>query len=1238
MKTKAAIPTTQLIAAVSLATLGDWRTPAHMLFGERSTSFVTPAGTGVFSHQTRAVTRWKPDLVSDCLGHLVYVRDLDSGQFWSFGYQPTCVRPDAYEAAYTPGTFRVERRDQSIVSRLDVCLAPTTDFELRRCTLTNEGSTTRSLELTSYTELVLHDAVSDHIHPAFSKLFVETELHTPGVLLARRRPRQSNEVPLHACYFSIGGDERGAEEWETDRRRFIGRGHGLGNPAVLLSHASLSGTVGSVLDPIFSLRKALVLPPGETVSLTYVLGASTKQSELLQRIASLSTAAQVDETFTQADQVALERYDRYGLTAPDIGPLLQIVTNRMCGLVDEATGGSQANSRGMPWRSPQQGTNHEGETLGSGQQFWQRANELLSQYQIRSPVHVRAAYETFHQADFGAGEANTPPALPSPADPKDLLEDLQFANGMGGFSADGREYVIHLQPGTDGNLQLPPLPWNNVISSEYIGCIASETGAGYTWAGNSRLNRLTPWSNEPILDPHGEACYLRDRETGEYWSLTPGPIPRPTSYEVRHGWGYTAYQHTWQELDQEVCHFVPRHDPVKIVRTRVTNHGQSPRRLSLYGYAQWELCDGTPYASAPISTTLDEKNSAVFAVNPTRDYLGSHTAFAACVTATRPCASHLTADRTEFVGRPRSLSNPLALESGNPLTGRAGSHLDPCAALQTDFDLAPGDTAEFVFLLGETPTRAEAEEIIERYCSPAQVEDALSAVKTFWADKFSIVQVESPAREIDLLVNGWLPYQNISCRLWGRSSSCQSGGAYGFRDQLQDAAALIHHCPQTTREQILRNAAHQFVEGDVLHWWHPPKSIGIRTNFADDLLWLPLATCEYVLTTGDESIWQEEVRFLTSEPVPPGEPEIYLQPSDSGTRGTLYEHCCRALDRGLTRGNNGLPLMGSGDWNDGMNRIGHGGSGESVWMGFFIDCILERMLPVCKRRGDTKRVDHYSSYRAQLREALNDAGWDGSWYRRAYFDDGTPVGTAAADECQLDALVQAWAVLSGVAPPERARAAIAAVEQRLVDEQAGLIRLLDPPFNKTKHDPGYIKGYLPGIRENGGQYTHGILWLIRAIAELGEGTRACELLSMISPISHGCSPETVATYLAEPYVVAADVYSQPPHAGRAGWPWYTGSAGWMWRVAVESILGIHLEAGKELRIDPRISAAWPEFRVRYRLADGKTCYKIHVSNPEGQQRGVRSASADGQSVAVDETGAHVPLTFDGREHEVLVEM
>ncbi len=1197
-------------------------TPLHLLTNGQLVTLLTASGTGYTNFANQAITRWKSDISADSLGYFFYLRDLESNEFWSLGYQPTCQEPTEYDFSLTPGTASVTRSQQDISARLDVCIHEEWDVELRRCTLTNNGTTTRSIELTSYAELVLQDPVGDQAHPGFSKIFVETSRTDSGILLAHRRPRRNGEQTLSACHFVVhDGEAVGMSEFETDRNRFIGRGRSLRSPAALDSSRPLNGTLGSVLDPVFSLRTVLILPPMASVTVIFGLGAGYDQTQVIRTAEQLNTLSECDRAFERADAATQERLLQEGLNAADLKPLLAKATQQLYGLACSKHAAHETNGNG----AAQNGHLHAAVDD-------EAATNFLALYHIKPlPSYVHGIAPTTAKRVPAAEKSRNKQTAQQTQN-----ESLEFANGFGGFAEQGREYVIRLEPNAQGDLQLPPVPWNNVICSESLGFIASETGAGNTWASNSRLNRLTPWQNDPVLDPHSEAIYLRDRDSGEFWSLAPGPVPQNVSYEVRHGWGYTIYRHESQGLSQELTQFVPRVEPVKINRIVITNNGDQPRRLSLYGYVQWELGEGLNFTQFATKTTLSPNQQAVFATNSARGEFSSAVAFAALAGAPGQC--HLTADRTEFLGQQGSTVAPRAVASGEQLQGHSGSDLDQCAALQTDFVIEPGQTVRLSVLLGETDSAEQAGDIITKYQAPQTVNDALAEVQNYWRELNGALQIETPSREIDLMINGWLPYQNISCRFWGRTSPQQSGGAYGFRDQLQDVSSLIFHRPDFTRQQILRNASHQFVEGDVLHWWHPPLSKGIRTIFADDLLWMPLVACEYVNSTGDEAIWNEQARFLTAEQVPAGEAEIYLTPEDSGQSGSLYEHCCRALDRGLTRGRNGLPLMGCGDWNDGMNRVGQGGTGESVWMGFFIDYILERMLPVCAQHGDQERVERYSAYREQLRIALEEAGWDGNWYRRAYFDDGTPLGTASGDECQIDALVQAWAAMSGAVAPERIAKALASADERLVDREAGIIRLLHPAFNKMPQDPGYIKGYLPGVRENGGQYTHGVLWLIRAMAEWGMGTRACELLEMLSPVSHGNSPEAVDIYKAEPYVVAADVYGSAPHAGRAGWSWYTGSAGWMFRVAVESLLGLHLEQGTHLRIDPSISSDWPECKIRYRVDDKRTTYEITIRNPNGQQRGVKSASCDGQQIVVDHKGAHIPMVHDGLTHQVIVEL
>jgi cyclic beta-1,2-glucan synthetase len=490
---------------------------------------------------------------------------------------------------------------------------------------------------------------------------------------------------------------------------------------------------------------------------------------------------------------------------------------------------------------------------------------------------------------------------------------------------------------------------------------------------------------------------------------------------------------------------------------------------------------------------------------------------------------------------------------------------------------------------------------------------------------------------LDLMVNGWLSYQNLSCRMWGRTAYYQSGGAFGFRDQLQDSAALLYLLPELTRRQILLHAAHQFVEGDVLHWWHPPADHGIRTCFSDDLLWLPYVSAFYLESTGDWGILDEVVPYRKARLLEPGEDEAYLVSSVSEERGDLYEHCCRALDRSLSRtGVHGLPLMGSGDWNDGMNRVGREGQGESVWMGFFLYTILAGFLPLCRRRGEAARAMRYQERMDQLARALDESGWDGGWYRRAYYDDGTPLGSAANKECRIDCLAQAWAVISKAVPEARARLAMQAVEEHLIDDGARMIRLLTPAFDTCEHDPGYIKGYIPGVRENGGQYTHGALWAVKATAQLGDTSRAAELLTMMSPVSHGSTPEQVAQYQTEPYVVAADVYGVGDLTGRGGWTWYTGSAGWMYRVAVEDVLGFHLEGGHTIRLRVNLPKHWPQASLRYRLPDAGGSFDILIERDPSRAGSAISATLDGARLVPDGSDVRIPLLRDGRAHAVRI--
>jgi len=801
---------------------------------------------------------------------------------------------------------------------------------------------------------------------------------------------------------------------------------------------------------------------------------------------------------------------------------------------------------------------------------------------------------------------------------------LEFFNGLGGFTEEGREYVIVLGKG-----QQTPAPWINVIANESFGFQVSESGAGYTWSLNSRENQLTPWSNDPVSDPSGEAFYIRDRDSGAIWSPTALPIRvESATYIARHGQGYSRFEHLSHGVWSELTQFVTLTDPVKISLLALENRSAEQRRLSVTAYLEWVL-GFTRTVSAPyIVTEMDDESGAMFARNPWNAEFGDRIAFADLGGR----QTSWTADRIEFVGRNGALEQPAGLIKDTVLSGRTGAGLDPCGALQTSVDLAPGERVELVLFLGQAQDRDSARELIRRRRSVAPRQE-LAAVRENWGRILGKVQVKTPDRAMDIMLNRWFLYQTLVCRFWARSAFYQSGGAYGFRDQLQDCMALVVTDPALVRAHIIRASEHQFREGDVQHWWHPPTGRGVRTHFSDDLLWLPYTVSNYLEVTGDASVLDEKAFFLEGEAIPPEREDVYFEPRVSEETATVYEHCARALDLSLATGEHGLPLMGTGDWNDGMNRVGHEGRGESVWLAWFLHAALSLFVPVAAGRGDLKRAERWRAHAARLKEAIEKEAWDGAWYRRAYYDDGTPLGSASGTECRIDSIAQNWGVISGAADPERAKRAMQSVVEYLVRPGDELVLLFTPPFDKTPHEPGYIKGYPPGIRENGGQYTHAAAWSVIAFAMLGNGDMAYELFAMINPVNHAANRTGMHRFRVEPYVAVADVYSEPPHIGRGGWSWYTGSSGWLYRAGLEWVLGLAVR-GEALRFDPCIPRAWQGFTISYR--HGTARYEITVENPNGVMRGIVRLELDGESLPAAEKT--VPLKDDGREHVVKVEM
>jgi cyclic beta-1,2-glucan synthetase len=801
---------------------------------------------------------------------------------------------------------------------------------------------------------------------------------------------------------------------------------------------------------------------------------------------------------------------------------------------------------------------------------------------------------------------------------------VEFFNGLGGFAEGGREFLTILGPGRS-----TPAPWINVVANSVFGFQASAEGGGYVWSVNSRERQLTPWSNDPVIDRPGQAIYLRDIESGDLWTPTASPIRDETAtYEARHGWGYSRFEHVAHGVAAELLEFVPLADPIKISRLTLRNLTNRPRRLSVTAYAEWVLAASRGAASPFVATRIDPSSQAMFATNPWSPAFGERVAFADL--AGRQVS--WTGDRREFIGRNGDLSSPVALVEGRPLSGRTGSGLDACAALQTPLHMPPNGVVEVDFLLGDAADEAAARQLVVRY-RRADLSAVLAEVRSFWTGVTGALQVRTPDRSLDVMLNGWLIYQTLACRIWARSGFYQASGAYGFRDQLQDGMALAAIHPALTREHLLRAAGRQFPEGDVQHWWLPHSGQGVRTRISDDRVWLAYAASHYVRVTADMAVLDETIPFLAGQALAAGEHETFFQPQVADQAATLYEHCARALDASLAVGAHGAPLIGGGDWNDGMNRVGEGGLGESVWLGWLLCATLDPFADIAEARGDKARATAWRTHATTLAAALDREAWDGEWYRRGWFDDGAPLGSARNEECRIDCIAQSWAVLSGAARSDRAAESMSAVERELILPHDGLALLFSPPFDRTQHDPGYIKGYPPGVRENGGQYTHAALWSVMAFARLGEGDKAAELFSLLNPINHARTRAEAHRYKVEPYVVAADIYAATGHVGRGGWTWYTGSAGWMQRAGVECILGITLAAGA-LSVDPCIPRSWPRFEATLRW--GSSRYEITVENPRGVQTGVSAATLDGMTIPIRPLS--VPLEDDGAVHRIAVQL
>jgi cyclic beta-1,2-glucan synthetase len=1277
----------------------------HLLSNGQYAVMLTAAGSGYSRWRDLAVTRWREDATCDDWGSYIFLRDAGSGAVWSAGFQPSGAEPDAYEAQFKEDRAEFTRRDGTLTTSLDVLVSTEYAGEVRRVSVANAGTAVREIEITSYAELVLASQAGDVAHPAFHKLFVETEyLADTGILLATRRRRAPDEPEIWAAHLAVAdGAAIGKPEVETDRARFLGRGGDIRTPIAVIDGRPLSNTVGTVLDPIFALRRRIRVAPGTVARIAFWTVVASSRAAVLDLVDKHRDAAAFERAATLAWTQAQVQLHHLGIDRGEAG-LFQRLAGHLLYAAPSLRPSSDTIRRGaggQPGLWPQgisgdlpilllriAETDHLDivRQLLQAHEYWrmkglavdlvivnERASSYVQDLQIALETMLRASQSRSQvRADAPSGRvfilradlisaemrallasvarvvlvgqrgrlfdqldrvsrikgAFQPVARRRAAPPQTLappvLPALEFFNGLGGFADAGQSYVTVLGPG-----QSTPAPWINVVANPGFGFQVATEGSGYTWSVNSRENQITPWSNDPVVDRPGEAFYVRDDDTGELWTPTAQPIRDPAgTYIARHGRGYSRFEHTAHDIQLDLLQYVPLDDPIKISRLTLKNLSGRVRHLSVAAYAEWVLGPSRSASAAFVATEIDADTGALFARNPWSPAFGARVAFIDLSGR----QTGWTGDRREFIGRNGTLAYPAALAGTVPLSNAVGAGLDPCGVLKTAIVLPAHGTIELVCFLGEAAGAEDARTLIARYRA-ADLGAVLAEVDRHWDGVLGGIQVKTPDRAMDVMLNGWLLYQALACRVWARSGFYQASGAYGFRDQLQDGMALARACPVQTRDHLLRVAGRQFVEGDVQHWWLPHSGQGVRTRISDDKVWFAYAVAHYVEAVDDAAILDAVVPFLEGQRLAPGEHDAFFQPTVSDETASLFEHCARGLDRSLAVGVHGLPLIGTGDWNDGMNRVGAGGQGESVWLGWLLHATLLIFAPLADARGEAARAAAWRAHAVGLRDALEREAWDGDWYRRGFFDDGTPLGSAESEECRIDAIAQSWAVLSGAAEPGRAVQAMASVERELIRPQDGVALLFTPPFDKTAHDPGYIKGYPPGVRENGGQYTHAALWSVMGFAALGEGDKAAGLFSLLNPINHARSRADVHRYKVEPYVIAADVYAVPPHVGRGGWTWYTGSAGWMQRAGVESILGLRL-AGDTLHLDPCIPKAWPGFEIV--LRHGAARYEIRVDNPEGAGRGIASAMLDETSITA--RPLRLILVDDGATHRLAVRL
>lgn len=1261
--------------------------PANVIANENYSVVINAKGEGYSTYKDIAINRFKE--TNDKKGGIYfYIKNIRTKKIWKANVDGFSNKPDKYSISFSPDRNKLIRTDENIETTQDIIVAQDTGTEIRKITLENNSNIDETVEISSIFEPILSTREQDYSHRAFNNFGLRYEFLEDKQTILINRIKRENEKELYVgvCFYTDDDNTVGELEYEINGNivdKYVENSIPFSKKITRQTEPVIAfrRTIKVPQNEKVSLNYIITASENrEEVleNLEYYLN-----EENIKREYELSKArAEEEAKYLRVTSENLKYYQRmlpyiifhnpmkrlyvnkisknkhsqeelwkYGISG-DLPIVLVRIKNidniSVVGemlkayeyyktknikfdliILDEEKNSYEKYLRDAIFKEI---ANHQlSYLLNKGifliedkedlDLFLLRANFIIDSNRgsIRNVLNELEEDYLYSVKDI-AQEKKENIVKPNFENINNYfnVQNLKYYNQYGGFSEDGSEYRIKQ------NIENPiPAIWSHVMSNEKFGTLVTNNMGGFTWSKNSRLNRITAWSNNSIDDEPSEIIYIKDKDLMESWSVGKLPKPDDNEYSVIYGFGYAKYYHSSCGITQEAEVFVPTKDSVKVNILNLKNTTQDKRNLSIVYYIKPVLNEDEIKSNGYINLDFNKNANLVSIENLYGNGL-SKTSF---VASSEPIKSY-TGNKVSFIGNgsikePESL-NKISLTNENALGNNS------CVAIEIDVTIYPYENKEISLILGEGETKLEVQDLVYKYSDVKKCKKELLDVKDFWKNKISKIQVKTPAESMNIMLNGWLLYQTIACRLWAKSAFYQSGGATGFRDQLQDILCLKYIEPEVTRKQILKHCVHQFIDGDVEHWWHEETNRGIRTRFSDDLLWLPYVVAEYIKTTQDTEILKEEVAYINGNTLKDDENENYDIHLTSDIKESVFQHCIRAIEKSLDFGENGMPKIGSGDWNDGFSKVGIKGKGESVWLGFFLYTVLSEFIEIMENMNDESvkdKIEKYEGIKQELKKSLNTAGWDGRWYKRAFMDDGNILGSIENEECRIDSISQSWSVISNAGDNDKKYISMESLENHLVDRETGIIKLLDPPFEKSDLEPGYIKMYLPGVRENGGQYTHAAIWAIIAETLLGFGNKAYEYYRMINPIEHAKTAEEANKYKVEPYVIAADVYGSSNLVGRGGWTWYTGSSSWYYRAGIENILGLKIEKGK-LKIDPCIPSDWREYSIQYKYKS--TLYNIKVKNLSEKNTGVEKIFINGKEEK------EIPLLDDGRIYEIEV--